>query len=76
MFHTDREQALAALSLLEPVDADVILPGHGPRHREGGPSHTPASGPRGSPWPVRRTAAGSRRPTNHPQRRRMLRRRH
>ncbi|MCM3298380.1 MBL fold metallo-hydrolase [Streptomyces pseudogriseolus] len=33
MFHTDREQALTALSLLEPVDADVVLPGHGPLHR-------------------------------------------
>ncbi|MGX1364855.1 flavorubredoxin [Streptomyces canus] len=30
MFHTDREQALAALSLLEPVEAGVVLPGHGP----------------------------------------------
>ncbi|MCX4432123.1 MBL fold metallo-hydrolase [Streptomyces mirabilis] len=33
MFYSDREQAFAALSLLEPVDADVVLPGHGPLHR-------------------------------------------
>jgi glyoxylase-like metal-dependent hydrolase (beta-lactamase superfamily II) len=33
MFHTDCARALDTLSLLEGVDADVILPGHGSPHR-------------------------------------------
>ncbi|MBO1334352.1 MBL fold metallo-hydrolase [Streptomyces sp. VRA16 Mangrove soil] len=33
MFHTDRSRALHSLELLEAVEADVILPGHGPAHR-------------------------------------------
>ncbi|GAA2440326.1 MBL fold metallo-hydrolase [Streptomyces glaucus] len=33
MFHTDRERALGALARLEEVDADLVLPGHGPSHR-------------------------------------------
>nr|WP_168720480.1 MBL fold metallo-hydrolase [Streptomyces sp. SAT1]ANO42275.1 MBL fold metallo-hydrolase [Streptomyces sp. SAT1] len=32
MFHTDRAAALAALTTLEGVDADVVVPGHGPVH--------------------------------------------
>ncbi|MFF9488170.1 MBL fold metallo-hydrolase [Streptomyces sp. NPDC014676] len=32
MFHTDRDRALESLSVLEGVDADVVLPGHGPVH--------------------------------------------
>jgi glyoxylase-like metal-dependent hydrolase (beta-lactamase superfamily II) len=30
MFHRDRDRALDSLTLLEKVDADVLLPGHGP----------------------------------------------
>ncbi|MEV7080914.1 MBL fold metallo-hydrolase [Streptomyces sp. NPDC093516] len=33
MFHTDRARALGSLDLLEGLDADTILPGHGPVHR-------------------------------------------
>ncbi|MET7511875.1 MBL fold metallo-hydrolase [Streptomyces sp. NPDC005480] len=33
MFHGDRARALASLSFLEPVPADVVLPGHGPAYR-------------------------------------------
>ncbi|MFH8625881.1 MBL fold metallo-hydrolase [Streptomyces vietnamensis] len=33
MFHTDRSRALDSLALIEGVDADVLLPGHGPLHR-------------------------------------------
>jgi glyoxylase-like metal-dependent hydrolase (beta-lactamase superfamily II) len=33
MFHTDRPRALRSLALLEAIEADVILPGHGPAHR-------------------------------------------
>ncbi|WP_121714509.1 MBL fold metallo-hydrolase [Streptomyces sp. E5N91] len=33
MFHSDRDRALDSLSLLEGVDADVLLPGHGPVYR-------------------------------------------
>ncbi|MFF3606851.1 MBL fold metallo-hydrolase [Streptomyces sp. NPDC002463] len=33
MFHTDRSRALDSLALIEAVDADVLLPGHGPVHR-------------------------------------------
>ncbi|MEU6845439.1 MBL fold metallo-hydrolase [Streptomyces sp. NPDC046716] len=33
MFHNDRSRALQSLELLEAVEADVILPGHGPVHR-------------------------------------------
>ncbi|MGV9914669.1 MBL fold metallo-hydrolase [Streptomyces tendae] len=32
MFHTDRARAQASLSAFEGVDADVLLPGHGPVH--------------------------------------------
>jgi glyoxylase-like metal-dependent hydrolase (beta-lactamase superfamily II) len=32
MFHTHRGTALESLSVLEGVDADIILPGHGPAH--------------------------------------------
>ncbi len=32
MFHTDRSRALASLAVLEEVDAEVLLPGHGPVH--------------------------------------------
>ncbi|MFE7332261.1 MBL fold metallo-hydrolase [Streptomyces sp. NPDC057565] len=32
MFHTDRSRALDSLALIENVDADVLLPGHGPVH--------------------------------------------
>jgi glyoxylase-like metal-dependent hydrolase (beta-lactamase superfamily II) len=31
-FHHDRAQALAALHTIEKIDADVLLPGHGPAH--------------------------------------------
>ncbi|WP_067397347.1 MBL fold metallo-hydrolase [Streptomyces sp. F-3] len=33
MFHHERAQALASLAVLERLDADVVLPGHGPAHR-------------------------------------------
>ncbi|POX57950.1 MBL fold metallo-hydrolase [Streptomyces sp. Ru62] len=33
MFDTDRSGALRSLDVLEGIDADVILPGHGPAHR-------------------------------------------
>jgi glyoxylase-like metal-dependent hydrolase (beta-lactamase superfamily II) len=33
MFHHERAQALASLDVLEQLDADVTLPGHGPAHR-------------------------------------------
>ncbi|MCX5355830.1 MBL fold metallo-hydrolase [Streptomyces mirabilis] len=33
MFDTDRSAALCSLDILEGIDADVILPGHGPAHR-------------------------------------------
>ncbi|MFJ6073989.1 MBL fold metallo-hydrolase [Streptomyces sp. NPDC093065] len=33
MFHTDRACALDALTVVEGVDADVLVPGHGPVHR-------------------------------------------
>ncbi|ANH90144.1 MBL fold metallo-hydrolase [Streptomyces sp. SAT1] len=33
MFHHERAQALASLAILESLDADVLLPGHGPVHR-------------------------------------------
>ncbi|MFI6874534.1 MBL fold metallo-hydrolase [Streptomyces sp. NPDC050400] len=33
MFHTSRAEALESLDLIEGVDADVLLPGHGPVHR-------------------------------------------
>ncbi|MFD0021642.1 MBL fold metallo-hydrolase [Streptomyces sp. NPDC058382] len=33
MFHSDRARALGTLSVVEEVDADVVLPGHGPLHR-------------------------------------------
>ncbi|MGW0301344.1 MBL fold metallo-hydrolase [Streptomyces anthocyanicus] len=33
MFHTDRARALASLAVIEGVDADVVVPGHGPLHR-------------------------------------------
>ncbi|WP_425423631.1 MBL fold metallo-hydrolase [Streptomyces megasporus] len=33
MFHHDRARALASLATLEELDADVLLPGHGPVHR-------------------------------------------
>ncbi|WP_428957149.1 MBL fold metallo-hydrolase [Streptomyces sp. cg35] len=33
MFHADRARALESLSLLEPVPADVVLPGHGPAYQ-------------------------------------------
>lgn len=32
MFDTDRERALASLDVLEGVEADIVLPGHGPVH--------------------------------------------
>lgn len=32
MFHHDRDRALASLRAFEDVDADVLLPGHGPAH--------------------------------------------
>jgi glyoxylase-like metal-dependent hydrolase (beta-lactamase superfamily II) len=33
MFHHERAQALASLDILEGLDAEVLLPGHGPVHR-------------------------------------------
>ncbi|MFE7750234.1 MBL fold metallo-hydrolase [Streptomyces sp. NPDC057428] len=33
MFHADRVRALDALTVIEGVDADVLVPGHGPVHR-------------------------------------------
>ncbi|GAA0478641.1 MBL fold metallo-hydrolase [Streptomyces olivaceiscleroticus] len=33
MFDTDRARALESLSIVEKLDADVVLPGHGPVHR-------------------------------------------
>ncbi|MFF4902804.1 MBL fold metallo-hydrolase [Streptomyces sp. NPDC001068] len=33
MFHTDRDRALDSLSALEGLDADLLLPGHGPVHQ-------------------------------------------
>jgi glyoxylase-like metal-dependent hydrolase (beta-lactamase superfamily II) len=33
MFHHERARALASLDVLEDLDADVLLPGHGPVHR-------------------------------------------
>lgn len=33
MFHTDRSRALRSLEILEGIDADVVLPGHGPAYR-------------------------------------------
>ncbi|MFH8221824.1 MBL fold metallo-hydrolase [Streptomyces sp. NPDC018057] len=33
MFHHERARALASLEILESLDADVLLPGHGPVHR-------------------------------------------
>ncbi|MFF8594061.1 MBL fold metallo-hydrolase [Streptomyces sp. NPDC015220] len=33
MFHHQRARALASLDVLEELDADVLLPGHGPVHR-------------------------------------------
>ncbi|MFE6894419.1 MBL fold metallo-hydrolase [Streptomyces sp. NPDC057694] len=35
MFHTDRSEALRSLDTLKGIDADVILPGHGPAYRGG-----------------------------------------
>ncbi|MBG7700356.1 MBL fold metallo-hydrolase [Streptomyces sp. MC1] len=32
MFHTDRARALDSLAALEAIDADTVLPGHGPVH--------------------------------------------
>jgi glyoxylase-like metal-dependent hydrolase (beta-lactamase superfamily II) len=32
MFHTDRARALDSLTVLESLDADLVLPGHGPVH--------------------------------------------
>ncbi len=32
MFHTDRARALDSLVLIESLDADLVLPGHGPVH--------------------------------------------
>ncbi|GAA3369904.1 hypothetical protein GCM10017744_091530 [Streptomyces antimycoticus] len=32
MFHTDRARALDSLALIENLDADLVLPGHGPVH--------------------------------------------
>ncbi|MFH8801871.1 MBL fold metallo-hydrolase [Streptomyces sp. NPDC017936] len=33
MFHHERARALASLDVIEELDADVLLPGHGPVHR-------------------------------------------
>ncbi|MEU0969160.1 MBL fold metallo-hydrolase [Streptomyces sp. NPDC005917] len=33
MFHHERARAVASLDLIEELDADVLLPGHGPLHR-------------------------------------------
>ncbi|MFF5184669.1 MBL fold metallo-hydrolase [Streptomyces sp. NPDC000345] len=33
MFHHERARAVASLDVLETLDADVLLPGHGPVHR-------------------------------------------
>ncbi|MFF8946152.1 MBL fold metallo-hydrolase [Streptomyces sp. NPDC014864] len=33
MFHHERARALASLDILEDLDGDVLLPGHGPVHR-------------------------------------------
>lgn len=33
MFHTDRTRTLESLSVLEYLDADTVLPGHGPAYR-------------------------------------------
>ncbi|MGW1161149.1 hypothetical protein ACWD48_23630 [Streptomyces sp. NPDC002519] len=32
MFHTDRARALDSPTVLEDLDADLLLPGHGPVH--------------------------------------------
>ncbi|MGW0853672.1 MBL fold metallo-hydrolase [Streptomyces sp. NPDC002690] len=32
MFHTDRDRALDSLAVIESVDAEIMLPGHGPAH--------------------------------------------
>ncbi|HZG02504.1 MAG TPA: MBL fold metallo-hydrolase [Streptomyces sp.] len=40
MFDRDRDRALASLEVLEEIDADVLLPGHGPVHR--GPARAAA----------------------------------
>lgn len=37
MFDTNRSAALRSLDVLEGIDADVILPGHGPAHKEAAP---------------------------------------
>ncbi len=39
MFHSSRAEALESLDLIEGVDADVLLPGHGPS--TGGRSERP-----------------------------------
>jgi len=33
MFHADERQARASLRSLEPIDAELLLPGHGPTWR-------------------------------------------
>lgn len=33
MFHHERERSVASLAVFEDLDADVLLPGHGPVHR-------------------------------------------
>lgn len=33
MFHSQRSSAISALSTLQNIDADIVLPGHGPVHR-------------------------------------------
>ncbi len=33
MFHHDRSRTVASLDVLAGLDADVLLPGHGPVHR-------------------------------------------
>jgi glyoxylase-like metal-dependent hydrolase (beta-lactamase superfamily II) len=32
MFHHERDRAVASLDVLEALDADTLLPGHGPLH--------------------------------------------
>jgi glyoxylase-like metal-dependent hydrolase (beta-lactamase superfamily II) len=32
MFHHERDRAVTSLDVLETLDADVLLPGHGPVH--------------------------------------------
>ena len=33
MFHRERARAVASLDVLEDLEADLLLPGHGPAHR-------------------------------------------